>query len=57
MGGVGILVFTAAISVGTFVGKMGFDTSMCGCVGGSVDLGAVGSFNVSLSEKITGVGV
>ena len=50
-------MFTADISVGTFVGKIGFDTSMCGCVGGSVDFGAVGSFNVSLSEKITGVGL
>ena len=50
-------MFTHAISVGTFVGKMGFDTSMCGCFGGSVDFGAVGLFNVSLSEKITGVGL
>ena len=50
-------MFTVAISVGTLVGRMGFDTSMCGCVGGSVGFGTVGSFNVSLSEKITGVGV
>ena len=48
-------MFTVAISVGTLVGRMGFDTSMCGCVGGSVGF-RVGSFNVLLSKKITGVG-